>query len=70
MSFSISAGDLYTFEITLFLIDLALEANLRVVIDSSRWELSLLDVHSKVVFELPPRDSFKNLVSIESLNGT
>jgi hypothetical protein len=27
-------------------------------------------VHSKVVFELPPRDSFKNLVSIESLNGT
>ena len=67
---SISFGDLTTLDTALFLIFLALYANLNVYSDSSKWSPSLLAVHTKVVLEFPPSDSFKKNVSFESLKGT
>ena len=73
LSFSIniciSLGERMTLAAVLFLIFLAREANCRVCTDSSRCRSCLLAVQISVVFELPPRASFKKSVSFESLNG-
>ena len=70
ISISISLGDLCTFDTALFFIAFARCANLRVLIDSSPFCLCLLEVHRRVVLELPPSDSCRNFVRAESLNGT
>lgn len=73
LSFSIisciSLGERMTFAAVLFLIFLAREANCRVCTDSSRCLSCLLAVQISVVFEFPPRASFRKSVSLESLNG-